>query len=504
MLKFVNARTSNALNLKIMRIFTLTLILALVVSSCQFGNEIFSVVSAPPKADTAMLDKAFKSYKEPQLTHRRFKHAEIEQLILHHQQKGVLKVEQIGQSVLQKNIYELTFGQGPKQVMLWSQMHGNEPTATMALFDIFNFLAGNGDGMDSVRQLLQEKTTLHFIPMLNPDGADRYVRRNALDIDLNRDARAGATPEGALLKARAAAINPQYGFNLHDQNIYYNVSGTPTPVTIALLAPAYNREREINDVRGKAMKIAVGMNRLLQQLIPGAVARYDDEYTPRGFGDNFQSWNASTVLIESGGYKGDPEKQFIRELNFKIILNALIEIAEGSYEKHFIHEYDEIPMNDSKLFDVLLRSVKIPFNDSISITADIGVNRDEINQDSTYSVRSRIADLGDLKEYFGYDEVNWSEEYEWVMGKIYPQVLASAHQVSREKALELLKQGYIAAQVAKLPADFDSKNFPIVLFSQRQPYLGYPGTGKEAHFFLSKNGQLHYAVVNGYLYKLID
>src|SRR5690606_10121870 len=101
--------------------------------------------------------------------------------------------------------------------------------------------------------------------------------------------------------------------------------GTPNPVTIALLAPAYNPEREVNEVRGNAMRIAAGMNRILQGYVPDGVAKYDDTYTPRGFGDNFQSWGASTVLIEAGGYKGDPEKQFIRKLNFIIILNALIE-----------------------------------------------------------------------------------------------------------------------------------------------------------------------------------
>src|SRR5690606_11913013 len=150
-----------------------------------------------------------------------------------------------------------------------------------------------------------------------------------------------------------------------------------------------------NDVRGRAIKLAVGMNRLLQDLIPGAVARYDDTFTPRGFGDNFQQWGASTVLIESGGYKGDPEKQYIRELNFKIILNALIEIAQGSYEKHLTHEYEQIPLNDSKLFDLLVRNVRIQYNDSLSYVADLGINRDETTVDTSFILRSRIADLGE-------------------------------------------------------------------------------------------------------------
>ena len=44
------------------------------------------------------------------------------------------------------------------------------------------------------------KTTLYFLPMLNPDGAERFQRRTATDIDMNRDALRLQTPEGTLLK----------------------------------------------------------------------------------------------------------------------------------------------------------------------------------------------------------------------------------------------------------------------------------------------------------------
>src|SRR5690606_19599004 len=112
------------------------------------------------------------------------------------------------------------------------------------------------------------------------DGAERFARRNAQHIDLNRDARDGQTVEGALLKRMAREIQPRYGFNLHDQNIYYNVPNTKNPVTISLLAPAYNHEREVNDVRRGAMQLIVGMNNILQQYVPDAVAKYDDTHTP--------------------------------------------------------------------------------------------------------------------------------------------------------------------------------------------------------------------------------
>src|SRR5690606_40463517 len=96
----------------------------------------------------------------------------IEPLILKRQDGDVFEVKQLGISVLKKPIYQLRYGNGPKRVMLWSQMHGNEPTATMALMDLFNFFEASGDGLDSIRNLLKRETKLYFIPMLNPDAAD--------------------------------------------------------------------------------------------------------------------------------------------------------------------------------------------------------------------------------------------------------------------------------------------------------------------------------------------
>lgn len=471
---------------------------AMILASCQ-SSDFSAVVSPALNLDTAMLHKAYDLYKEPSITHRRFKYTDVDSLLHVHQQRKVLQLDTLGKSVLGKSIYELQYGHGPVKVMLWSQMHGNEPTATMALLDLFNFLEGENDGLESVRDLLKEKTTMYFVPMLNPDGADMYTRRNAQDIDMNRDARAGGTVEGRLLIDLAARVKPDFGFNLHDQNIYHSMPETGTPVTISLLAPAYNQEKEINDVRGRAMKLAVGMNNVLQHEIPNAVARYDDTFTPRGFGDNFQKWGASTVLIESGGYKGDPEKQYIRKLNFMIILNALIEIAEGSYERHIIHDYDEIPMNDSKLTDVLLRGVKAS-RDSIEFVTDISIKRDEHTVGRDYYVRSRIDDLGDLKESFGYDELD-SADFEFVPGKIHPQVWSNLSTLTAERALELLREGYLAIQVAQVPAE-TLHDFPLVIFNQRTPSDARLHLGREANFFLAKDGKLHYALVNGFLIDL--
>ncbi len=449
--------------------------------------------------DTAMLEEAYEQYREPSLTHRRFRHADIEPLITKRTQDSVFDVQQLGVSVLKKPIYQLRYGDGPRRVMMWSQMHGDEPTATMALMDLFNFLEGSDDGFDSIRLLLGEKTSIYFIPMLNPDGADVYTRRNAMDVDLNRDAREGATVEGNILIQAAKEVQPCYAFNLHDQNIYYNVPGTANPVTIALLAPAYNQARDINEVRAGAMKIAVGMNRVLQQFIPDGVAKYDDTYTPRGFGDNFQSWGASTVLIESGGYKGDPEKQYIRKLNFMIILNALIEIAQGSYQGYDINEYHALPFNQAGMTDLMLRDVRV-LRDDVPIVVDVSIRRGEITQDTGYYVRSRIDDIGDLQDSHGYDELE-ATAYEFVQGKVYPKPFATIDLITPQQALQLLRDGYNAVQVQDVPEN-RMHGLPLLVFHQRPPVPASINLGREAYFYLARDGELRYAIVNGYLIDL--
>ncbi|MGO1817608.1 MAG: M14 family zinc carboxypeptidase [Sphingobacterium sp.] len=462
-----------------------------------------NAVSQGYRLDTTEFNALHTTYKEPSLLNRRFKHSDIDSLVKVHQEIGVLAVAQIGQSVQGRSIYELEFGQGDKKVMLWSQMHGDEPTATMALFDLFNFLEGDDPEFDSVRNLLQENLNIHFIPMLNPDGAERFLRRNAQSIDLNRDARATQTVEGALLKSRAMEVKPAYGFNLHDQNIYYNVPGTKNPVTISLLAPAFNPEREINVVREGAMQIIGGMNRILQSYIPDGVAKYDDTYTPRGFGDNFQTWGASTVLIESGGLKGDPEKQQIRRLNFVIILNALMEIAQNSYTQYDRSDYEEIPFNSGGvLHDVVIHGLEFG-SDSIPLKSDVAIRRGEYTVGRDYYIRGRIEDIGDLPESHGYDDLN-GDGLHFVQGNIAPQTIPSLQTFSQQDAYDLLKQGYMGVQVADDGQQGVLHDLPIHVFASSNfattPFIDLGGT---ANFYLaSQNGDLKYAVLNGYLLDL--
>jgi hypothetical protein len=445
----------------------------------------------------ATLESAFLQFKEPAITHRRFKHADLQPLISKHQ--DAFEIVELGKSVEGRSISSLKWGTGKTKIMLWSQMHGNESTATMALFDLFNFLKASGDEYDSLRSKLKSELSLSFIPMLNPDGAEVFKRRNALDIDLNRDAISQISPEAIILKTARDAFEPEFGFNLHDQQVYYNVKGTPKQATISILAPAYNVETEVNDVRNRAMQTIVGMNEVLQQLIPGQVGKYDDEFEPRAFGDNIQKWGTSTILIESGGYTSDPEKQYIRQLNFMIILNALHQIATESYKQYTPDQYVAIPDNGIELMDVILKEVQVKVGENY-FPIDIAIRRREAEANGGYFVAGSVEDLGDMQVFFGFEELD-ATGLKLKEGKVYEKYFEKVEDISETQALELLKQGFIAVKV-KNGESRQLHGLPILVLKTTETYANGWMTGSVPNFYLSKDDVLKYALVNGYLINL--
>ena len=236
--------------------------------------------------DQRLLDE-YETYKEPTITHRRFKHKDIKPLV--QQLQAPFSTSLLGKSIEGREIYLVKAGTGKTTVLLWSQMHGDEATATMALMDVFNFMSQD-DEFNDLREKILNNLSLYFIPMLNPDGAEKFRRRNALDIDLNRDALRLQNPETQILKRVRDSLDAEWGFNLHDQSRYYGVGLSPNAAAFSVLAPAYNYEKDINEVRGKAMKLIGSMNKVLQKHIPNKVAKYNDDFEPRAFGDNIQKW----------------------------------------------------------------------------------------------------------------------------------------------------------------------------------------------------------------------
>ncbi len=462
----------------------------------------YSFSSAQKVPVYQQLYEAYEQYKEPTINARRFKHSDLEPLILRLRQSPGFTVTPLGESIEGRIIYDVAWGQGETQVLLWSQMHGDEPTATMAGLDIFNFLQDN-EALNNIRETLQKEITIHFIPMLNPDGAEVFERRNALDIDLNRDAERLECPESQLLKKIRDSLDADFGFNLHDQSTYYTAGLTDKPATISFLAPAYDYDKDMNRVRRRATKLIVLLNEALQRYIPGQVARYDDDFEPRAFGDNMQKWGTSTVLIESGGYLDDPEKQQIRKLNFMAILTGLYAIAEKDYRRSRLSRYDDIPENERYLYDLIVRKVQRE-KEGHRYTVDVAINHVEIDFDENQSFFyiGSIRDIGDMSTYHGYKEFD-AEGMVAVPGKIYPEVQADMEAVQALDAKALMRQGYTTVEVRNLKGyEAAMQHLELDITSKGAARDHHLLLGNRANFVLEQNGQPKYAVVNGFLYAL--
>lgn len=334
-------------------------------------------------------------YRVPGLEDRRFDHAEYWDALqaAHEADEAAydrIGLAEVGCSIEGRAIRALTFGNGPTTALLWSQMHGDESAASMALADILHWVAASPRD-DALRRLLEDRLTVTMIPMLNPDGAERFIRYNAIGVDVNRDARRLATPEGRLLKAVRDSIDADFGFNLHDQ-------GTRTAgedgdvVAIALLAPAADEERSWTPTRQRARHLSAVIAAALEPEISGRIARYDDTYAPRAFGDNMQTWGTSTVLIESGELPGDPQKQELRRLNVVAILSALEAIADGSLEETPTAAYDDLPMNVGLTNDLVLSGGKLVMPNGEAYRVDVAI----VYDDGVARTGPRYGEIGDL------------------------------------------------------------------------------------------------------------
>jgi len=338
----------------------------------------------------------YEIYSETKFSNKFIKHSQIKELLINLQSTGIFEVSEIGKSIQEREIYCIKIGKGETKVLLWSQMHGDEPTATMSLFDLLNFFIAK-DNYDLFRKELFDNLTLYIVPMLNPDGAEVFTRENAINIDLNRDYIRAVSPESKILKQLQKEIKPQFGFNLHDQDSYYSPGNSYKSTAISFLAPPQDYTNEITPVRENAIRVISGIINILYDFIPGHIARYKDDHEPRSFGDNFILNGTSSILIESGYWESDDNKFFIRKLNFIALISALRIIATGEYKLYEDKTYFDTPVNVESFFDLLIKDVTV-IKDTKSYQVDIGIIRKrefDLYSDN-YIIKSFIEEVGDL------------------------------------------------------------------------------------------------------------
>ena len=331
--------------------------------------------------------------------------------------ESVFEISEIGKSVQQRSIYQVKIGTGKTKILIWSQMHGNEPTTTKGLFDFFNFLASNS--VESIR--IKSQYTLLCVPMLNPDGAFAYTRENANAVDLNRDAFSATQPEMKLLKALYEDFRPDYCYNLHDQRTIFGTTGINLPATISFLAPAFNEKRDYNVVRLKAISIINRMNDALSQYIPNQIGRFDDSYNVNCTGDYFTTQNTPTILFEAGHYPNDYKREESRKYIFIALLSSFFDNYENVVVDNELQKYLRIPQNNKCFFDFIYKNVKI-IDNSVEKIINFAAQYQEILVDDEIHFEAIISKISDLENYSGHVEYDCESLLFSSEGKNNPEI----------------------------------------------------------------------------------
>jgi len=454
-------------------------------------------------AQPSLLQRMYRGHAQIRhagLEERRFGHAKVMEAV-DDLPSPAFRTGEAGRSVQGRSIRSVRWGNGPVQVLIWTQMHGDEPTATMAVLDLWKALQDPKFLPES--KAWGSRMTLHFLPMLNPDGAEAYTRRNALGIDLNRDALRKVSPESRILDHWRDSLKADWGFNLHDQHRYYSTGESNLTAAVAFLAPPPDLARSTPPHRQDAMQLIAQLARGLKSIVPGQVCRYSDAFEARAFGDNFTARGTRTVLIEAGWITGDDEKQELRRIYFASLVAALDGIATGSYEQVPMAEYNKLPYNQNRLLELLVREASVAAPNG-PYTLDIAFKKEELPLPggTGWYARARIEDIGDLSPFAAHQTLD-ARGLSVVPAKAYGHVLDGMETLRETPVTTLVEQGVAIFRMAG--AGMEEKHLPIPLAIRHpddnasEPLL----PGNNPVFYLAqRDGSLRWLVVNGYAWDL--
>lgn len=225
------------------------------------------------------------------------------------------------------------------QVLAWSLMHGNETTGAEAL----------------LAMPVQLQVNWCMIPIVNPDGAERFSRVNAKGVDVNRDARALESAEAKALHWAFEQTQPELALNLHDQRTCFRPEGVGLPATFSLLAPRSSEKGGCpNEIKAAACCSWVAQF-LADSFENYALARFDNAFYPTAFGDLFQE-KVPTITLETGIALGDWNREGVATV-LRDVLSALDEdYGQNGNLPQAVDAYYQLPMNVNDAVDVCWES----------------------------------------------------------------------------------------------------------------------------------------------------
>ncbi|MCY4010923.1 MAG: M14 family zinc carboxypeptidase [Candidatus Saccharibacteria bacterium] len=270
----------------------------------------------------------------------------------------------IGKSVNDLPIHMYSLGRGQISVLLYSQIHGHEPTSTRGLLIFLNQLLASDSG-------LLDYLKLSIIPQVNPDGALAYTRANANNLDLNHDAKNLSQPESQALAEILKNDKPDYCFSLHDHRTFHAAGEHGQPSSLAFLAPAFDQQLSMNKTRRIVMQIVGIIKEGLTFNQPVHLAVFNETYVAGGFGELAISLNIPSVLMEAGFFNRDYLRHKPAQLIAQSLSLALQSIADQSFEKQSIEIYQKLPRVKPEYVDFLIKGASFEGDNQLQNIKDI-------------------------------------------------------------------------------------------------------------------------------------
>lgn len=324
-----------------------------------------------------------------------------EKLFFYLQENFSDQIVELGKSTLGRPIYKFTLGNGPIKIAAWSQMHGNESTATLAFMDLLEYFKNNKE----VEEKLFSSISLDFLIMLNPDGSEIWTRRNALDIDINRDFLMESSVEMKILKKMLTDKNYDFALNLHDQRTIFSTD-FENPATLSFLAPSQDLERSLSENRKKSMAVIASIFLQLQQVLPNKIARYNDAFYPTSSGDNLMKNGIPNILFEGGFFPDDYDREKTRIYYTHALFYALKSIAVLKGETIGYETYFQIPENKESHYDIIYRNLKL--NTDFECILDVAILYKEIYDEAENNIKliPYVVEVGDLGKKKSWKEID--------------------------------------------------------------------------------------------------
>jgi predicted deacylase len=266
--------------------------------------------------------------------------AELDRLAARH--PDTVEVDRIGRSVEGRPLESVTVGDGPRTLLVLTQVHGDEPLGTEAVLQLLRSVAAPTPAAAALR----DAVTIVAVPRINPDGWERYQdrdfadgldpRRNSNDIDLNRTfgpttVDLGLAPEAVAVQSLVAATEPDLVLDYHHQ-VSYTTEGSDDLVTMSVLWGTHPEVApEVADDGRRAVAVMAGS---LARHGHAEVTLYPRSDTATTARNGLSLDGYPTVLVEQRGQQDVGQKghgALVREalVSMRAVADSL---ADGSFD----------------------------------------------------------------------------------------------------------------------------------------------------------------------------